>query len=132
MGARLTYHLPYFFSDMSLVEEDARITYKSHRHWPAPTPATVEARVELGPSLGTAAHGTLEDFLCERYFLYSEKGGLLFRGQVHHTPYPLRSATLEHLDENLIERAGIGVSGPPVSVLASPGVDVDVYAIGKV
>ncbi len=132
VGARLTYHLPYHFAEMSLERDGETISYRSERLWPGPTPAKIEARWTSGASLGSAAPGTLEDFLCERYLLYSEKGGKLFKGQVHHTPYPLREARLERLDESLIHAAGLEVRGDPVSVLASPGVDVDVYGIEEV
>jgi uncharacterized protein YqjF (DUF2071 family) len=131
-GARLTYHLPYHFAEMSLDERDGAIDYRSLRRWPGPTPARFDARVRLGGELGHAAPGTLDDFLCERYLLYSARGGRLYRGQVHHTPYPLREATLERLDETLVAQAGVTAAGEPVSVLASPGVDVDVYAIERV
>ena len=123
---------PYFFADMSLAKEGDTVSYTSERKWPAPTPARCEARVAFGRALGAATPGTLEDFLCERYLLYSEKGGQLFKGQVNHTPYPLVEATIEHLDQNLIAQVGIEIAGPPMSVLASPGVDVDVYSIEKV
>jgi uncharacterized protein YqjF (DUF2071 family) len=117
---------------MSLEKNGSAISYRSSRLWPSPTPARCEARVTFGEELGSAQPGTLEDFLCERYLLYSEKSSRLFSGQVVHTPYPLRRATLDHLDENLVGAAGIATKGSPTSVLASPGVDVDVYAIEQV
>lgn len=132
VGARMTYHLPYHFADMELEEDGASRSYRSTRAWPGPTPATLEARFTIGEDLGAARPGTLEDFLCERYLLYSEKGGALYRGQVHHTPYPLTRARLDHLDECLLKAAGVEVAEPPVSVLASPGVDVDVFSIEEV
>lgn len=131
VGARLTYHLPYFFADMSIEEERERRTYRSERAWPGPA-ARLEASFTLGEELGAAKPGTLEDFLAERYILYSEKSSKLYRGRVHHTPYPLTRATLDRLDGNLVAAAGVTVEGPPVSVLASPGVDVDVFGIEEV
>lgn len=132
LGARITYHLPYHFAKMSLEKEGSAISYGSARLWPAPMPARVDARIAVGEDIGSARPDTLEDFLCERYLLYSQKSSRLYSGQVHHTPYPLQRASLVHLDENLVSSAGIPTNGPPVSVLASPGVDVDVYAIGEI
>ena len=132
MGARLTYHLPYHFASMSLVENGDTVDYASERAWPGPTPAGVVARWTRGAPLPTASPGSLEDFLCERYLLYSSKRERLYRGQVHHTPYPLREARLDRLADSLVKSAGIEVTGPPVSVLASDGVDVDVFAIEPV
>ena len=39
-----------------------------------------------------------------------------------HEPWPLRPAELHDLDDGLVAAAGIGVDGPPESVLYSPGV----------
>ena len=39
-----------------------------------------------------------------------------------HEPWPLRLAELHDLDDGLVAAAGIGVDGPPESVLYSPGV----------
>jgi uncharacterized protein YqjF (DUF2071 family) len=132
IGARVTYHLPYHFAEMSLEKNGSAISYRSSRLWPSPFPARCEARVTLGEDIGSAKPGTLEDFLCERYLLYSEKVSRLYSGQVVHTPYPLRRATLDHLDENLVGAARVETKGAPTSVPASAGVDVDVYAIEEV
>jgi uncharacterized protein len=42
-----------------------------------------------------------------------------------HQPYPLRSAQVTRLDQDLVQIAGLGVSGEPL-VHSSPGVDVRV------
>jgi uncharacterized protein YqjF (DUF2071 family) len=39
-----------------------------------------------------------------------------------HEPWPLYAAELHHLQDGLVEAAGIRVNGPPESVLYSPGV----------
>lgn len=132
MGARMTYHLPYHFAEMSLEVEGDTIDYRTERLWPGPVPARLETRWTVGRSLPPAPAGSLEDFLCERYLLYSTKDERLYRGQVHHSPYPLREARIESLSDSLVKAAGIDVSGEPVSVLASDGVDVDVFAIERV
>lgn len=133
LGARATYHLPYHFARMNLDAKEDVVRYESERLWPAPRPAVGRVATRIGRSIGSAAKGTLEDFLCERYVLYAKRGERLYRGSVHHTPYPLHEATLESLDESLVASAGIDVSStPPMSVLYSPGVDVDVFSIGKV
>src|SRR5262249_28321394 len=54
-----------------------------------------------------AQPGSLAHFLVERYTLYSYAGGKLFRGRVHHSPYPLQDATIHTLHESLIGAAGI-------------------------
>jgi uncharacterized protein YqjF (DUF2071 family) len=131
-GARAGWNLPYFFARMSLADEGDRIVYASERRFPAPTPATIACTWRIREELGNAKEGTLEHFLCERYFLYAARGEKLWRGQVHHTPYPLRAARIDHLEENLVKQAGIETTRGPVSVLYSAGVDVEVFPLVRV
>ncbi|SET80110.1 YqjF family protein [Stigmatella erecta] len=132
--ARAWYRLPYFYSRMTLTDGAAGgwRTYRSERHWPAPVPATLSVRgLAEGPAAASTP-GTLQHFLMERYFLYTAHGGALLRGQVHHTPYPVRGARVEGLEENLLEAAGF--RRPPAAPLvhASDGVDVEVFALQRV
>lgn len=39
-----------------------------------------------------AEAGSLEHFLTERYCLYAEHEGRLYRGEIHHRPWPLQAA----------------------------------------
>jgi uncharacterized protein YqjF (DUF2071 family) len=49
--------------------------------------------------------------------------GRTLYGQVEHGPWPLHAAELVDLDTDLLDAAGLPESGPPASVLFSPGVD---------
>jgi uncharacterized protein YqjF (DUF2071 family) len=40
----------------------------------------------------TAASDSLEEFLTERYCLYAEHEGELYRADIHHHPWPLQPA----------------------------------------
>lgn len=132
LGARVGWSLPYFLAEMELDHRGSSIRYSSRRVMPGPVPADLSARWTIGDELGAAQPGTLEHFLCERYFLYARRGDRLLRGQVHHTPYPLRSATLESLSQSLLPAAGFPVRGAPMNVLYSPGVDVEVFPLTEV
>ena len=78
-----------------------------------------------------AAVGTLEHFLAERYLLYASRRGRLYRGQVHHEPYPLQAAEVPSLEENLVAAAGISrPDGPPLAHYAS-GVRVEVFPLQR-
>lgn len=132
-AARRFFHLPYFRADMRLERRDGAVTYASRRLWPEPTPATLDLDVAIGDALPPSREGSLEFFLAERYYLYARsKRGELFRGQVHHTPYPLHSARISRLDESLLAAAGVTERGARTVNLFSPGVDVDVYALERV
>jgi uncharacterized protein YqjF (DUF2071 family) len=139
--ARAFFHLPYFRARMELDVQSARISYRSARLWPAPVPATLALDATIGEALPHAAPGTLEHFLAERYVLYAEGRGRLHRGRVHHSPYPLRAARVDRMEQTLLDAAGLPGLGAgdsasrargPCSVLYSPGVDVDIFPIDPI
>lgn len=145
--ARALFKLPYFHARMSVeggqkrlqgLEEKrgggeaGRIDYVSERLWPDPLPA--HARVAWTPTgeVTQAAPDTLDHFLAERYLLYSYRNKRLYRGQVHHTAYPLQTAALHSLDENLVAQAGIARPDTPPIIHYARGVDVDIYPLRQV
>ncbi len=131
--ARATFGLPYYHARMCLMSENGeafpRLNYVSERcgEWSPPARSEVRAHV-VGP-VTPALPGTLEHFLAERYVLYSQRGGKLFRGQVHHQPYPLQLANVDTFDENLVTR--LGIACPPAAPLAhyASGVKVEVFRL---
>lgn len=127
--ARAWFRLPYHFARMELRREGSWISYRSERRWPAPVPASCAVRCAPKGEAVASTPGTLQHFLVERYFLYTQHGGALWRGQVHHPPYQVRGAEVEGLEESLLAAAGI--ARPPVAPLVhfSDGVDVDVFRL---
>ena len=78
----------------------------------------------------TAEPGSLDFFLAERYrlFAYNKKKALLMSGQVHHEPYLLQQVKLECYSDRLFALSGLPKpQNPPVSILASAGVDVQIF-----
>lgn len=128
--ARAFFHLPYFKARMRMSVQNTSIEYASERMWPEPVPASIEARWTIGEALGPSVPGTLQHFFLERYILYAKApNGALHLGRIHHAPYPARAARLDHLRESLSAAAGLGPLRDPMSILFSPGVDVDVFAL---
>jgi len=125
--ARRFFHLRYEHARMSAQRDGGSIHYTSQRRgdgmearyaWPRPA------------ALQEAAPGSLEFFLLERYALFADRAdGALMSGRVHHPPYRLAGTTAEAWSVRPAELAGFHLSGPPDSVLASPGVDVTVFAV---
>lgn len=68
--------------------------------------------------------GSLEDFLTGRWLAFSTRFGQLLRIPVTHEPWRLRQAETAGDWSGLLQAAQIDVSGPPVHVACSPGVDV--------
>lgn len=93
-AARTVYKLPYYWSKMSIKPVGEReFLYSSKRRFVKPS-ARLRVRYR---SLGQAAdkYG-LEQFLTERYALYTaDRGGALFKGNIHHLPWPLERAEAE-------------------------------------
>jgi uncharacterized protein YqjF (DUF2071 family) len=111
---------------------DGRTAYRSERHWEGGRRAALDVRYETGEELGPAVEGTFEHFLAERYYLYAlTPGGSLLRGQVHHTPYPLRRARVVALEESLVAAADIPRPEERASELWSPGVDVEIFGLKR-
>ena len=130
IAARAWFGLPYFKARMrSHVARDGAISYRSKRLWPAPKPAVCSAKYRPAGELFRAQPNTLEDFLVERYVLYSARRGCIERGRVHHAPYPLQRAQLLNLRENCVAAAGFTRPNQAPHVLYSPGVDVEVWPL---
>jgi uncharacterized protein YqjF (DUF2071 family) len=140
--ARALFHLPYYYARMT-VEVDlapdpagalgGHVRYNSERRPPGPRPATtaVEARVPAANPAPSPV-GTLDHFLIERYLLYCTRRSTLYRGQVHHAPYPVQAAEALRCDETILAAAGVArPAGPPLAHY-SGGVDVEIFSLQRV
>ncbi len=127
--ARTMWKLPYFFASMSLSKVGNITHYSSSRIGPPPLPANCKLEYEVTGKINPAEVGSLEYFLTERYFLYTTNGSRLLRGQVHHTPYPLQTAQLQLLEENMLEVNGIYRAPTVPLVHYARGVNVDVFKL---
>lgn len=92
--ARTVYKLPYYWSKMKIEHAgDREFLYTSERRFTQPR-ARLRARYR---SLGQAADKQeMEQFLTDRYALYTaDRKGELFKGNIHHLPWPLERAEAE-------------------------------------
>jgi hypothetical protein len=101
--------------------------YTSERLAPGPRPATFAASWNVGAWLPEPP-GALDEFLAERYALYSVHGSRLVRVRVRHAPWRLREASVERCEETISRAAGVAVPDRPELARFSPGVDVEVLA----
>lgn len=134
--ARWRWRLSYFRADMDVTRTETHVEYRSSRWHSQSSPADSHIIAEIGDWLsgggpcGEAIEETLEFFLVERYLLFTEFApGQIARGQVHHPPYKLKTATVTKCDQTLCAAAEIPVVGPPAHALFSPIVDVDVFPL---
>lgn len=150
--ARWRWHLPYFHSKMTIQQQfnpDGRVDsihYESTRRRRSDPAGNVRLSATLSevlrPPTGSEDEARLYDsrfdelgrFLVDRYLLFADgKNDGLLRGQVRHNPYPVRSATVTHLEESLTRGLGIPMNGrPPDHVAFSEGVQVEVFPLTPV
>jgi uncharacterized protein len=94
--ARASFHLPYFDADMSCDVINDGIHYRSIRTHRGARPAEFVARYRPAGEPFESGRGSIENFLTERYCLYSaDKKGVVRRGEVHHRLWPLQPAEVE-------------------------------------
>jgi len=105
MGARALYRLPYYHARTFVDLGEKETHYSSVRL--AGAEADFEVLYAPTSEIRTSQKGTLEHWLTERYCLYTESGGALFRAEIHHLPWPLQDAKAEIRVNTMAEAAGI-------------------------
>jgi uncharacterized protein len=125
IGARAGYHLPYFWANMQVTQQNGTIRYRSRRRWPHSTRHSTERYTNIAIEPGGPKEPTeLDHFLTARYRLYTVTRGRLGYAQIQHDPWPLARATLLELNQNLIEASGL--PSPQGSPLVHYSADLDV------
>ncbi|MGH9904543.1 MAG: YqjF family protein [Pyrinomonadaceae bacterium] len=130
LGARTFFFLPYYHSEIEVEEDEQTIDYSLERI--DDPPAEFEATWKIGETLPYSHPGSLEFFLTERYCLYSEREGEIYRADIHHEPWPLQKATLTSLRSSMIESHGLPTpKGDPLIHYAEE-VSVDIWPLESV
>jgi uncharacterized protein len=125
--ARATFSLPYFDAEMSNCVAGDDVRYSSVRTYRGAKEARFAGRYRPVGDPFNSRPGTLEHFLTERYCLYSaSKRGNVYRGDIHHHPWPLRRAELEMGSLAMTEQ--IGVELPEMAPLLHFSKRLDVLA----
>jgi uncharacterized protein YqjF (DUF2071 family) len=111
--AQTTYALPYLWARMSIrhgmLDGRPTVAYETSRRWPGPRGAGGLVRAQIGEPY---AADELSLFLTARWGLFSRfHGGRTAWAPVDHGPWPLHRARLLDLHDDLVELAGLAVSG---------------------
>jgi uncharacterized protein YqjF (DUF2071 family) len=118
-AARRAYRLPYFHAEMTIARERETVRYTSRRRSADGEPAELAIAYRATGPRFTAAPGTLDHFLTERYCLYTlDREGRLLRAQIHHPPWPLQPAAAEIARITMARPYGIGLDEAPLLHLA--------------
>lgn len=127
------FHLPYFDARMRASLDGAGFThYRARRRG-----QSGEARFQYRAvgDFGVAEPSTLEEFLLERYSLFSwnARTRCLQHGRVHHTPYRFAGAEIPEWSALPARWDGLILPDtPPAHACVAEDVDVSVYALEKV
>jgi uncharacterized protein len=105
-AARKFYHLPYFYAAMTSEDVGGNIHYHSRRYH-----SKAEFRGSYRPTGDSrlADKGSIEQWFTERYCLYTTHRGQVYRGEIHHAPWPLHPAEAKIEIESTAIAAGISL-----------------------
>jgi uncharacterized protein YqjF (DUF2071 family) len=106
LAARSWYGLPYAWARMRQRRTGGLVLFESRRLW-SPGHASSRILLEEGDALCSGEITDLERFLTARFGLWSPGRRGLAYTQVDHPPWRLRRARLLHLEEDLLEAAGL-------------------------
>ncbi len=126
-GARTFYHLPYHLARMRAVKRGEAVDYSSRRG-----SARFEAQYRPVEPVRLAQRGTVENWLTERYCLYTVHRGQVFRGDIHHVPWPLQPAEAEIEINTVAETAEIQLPNTKPLLAFSRQLDVLIWPLKRV
>ncbi len=121
------YRLPYFLARMSVSTEGDRILYSSRRD------SSAEFQASYGPvgPVTLRAAGTLENWLTERYCLYTVTNRQIYRAEIHHRQWPLQDAEAVITANTMAAAAGITLPAAPPLLHFSRRLDVLIWPLRK-
>lgn len=122
--ARIFFRMQYWHSSLQISgatvrarnSADREIYFRAKRlHGPKALEGPVKFEVAYAPE-GEAARArprSLDEFLAERYCLYTENRGRFYRIEVHHQPWPLLRASVEIRENTLAAPLGLALPAKP-------------------
>ena len=129
MAARTFYHLPYYNAEIDLVQTGPTIDYGINRT--DDPPAFFRGSWNIGETVPFSHPESLEFFLTERYCLYSESDGNLYRARIYHQPWPLQKATMNGYESTMIEALGVKAFPDEPVLQYAEKIDVQIWGIKR-
>jgi uncharacterized protein len=130
LAARTFYHLPYYTADIEVKATKKRVNYKLRRD--DDPPAKFHAKWTVGERLPQSQPGTREFFLTERYVLYTEHDGEIYRARIHHQPWPLHEAELTEFSSTMLEANGLTQPKSEPLLHYAEEISVDIWLLHNV
>jgi uncharacterized protein YqjF (DUF2071 family) len=129
LGARAFFHLPYYNADIEM-QGKTSIKYRLKRR--DDPPAQFKADWKVGDALPQSQPGSREFFLTERYILYTQFEGELYRARIHHEPWQLYKADLINFGSTMLEATEITQPKTQPILHHAEQVSVDIWALESV
>jgi len=107
LGARIAYHLPYFWARITVASEGGTIRYRSRRRWPHHSAAMTDIVIQPGELYAPAELTARDHFLTARFRLYTISRRRLRFAQIEHSPWPLAHATVIEFRQTLTDALGL-------------------------
>ena len=117
------YRLPYHRAQMRYVRDDEFVHHESAR-----AGAAFSASYRGVGDMFDAEPGSLEEFLTDRYCVYTEDGGRVYRAELHHRRWALQHGEA-HIDLNTM--APLPLPDDEPHVLFSPRQDVVIWPLAE-
>lgn len=131
--ARNLFQLPYFYAKMEVVDNGQTIRYASHRTHPGARPADLVGTYRPVGEVFRAVQGSLEQWLTERYSLYTvDRSGSVYIGEIHHLPWPLHLAEAEFQVNTMAAASGISLPDTPPLLHFARRLDMVVWPLRRV
>jgi uncharacterized protein YqjF (DUF2071 family) len=117
-AVRIAMGIPYTWAWMRISRSTETIGYESLRRWPQ---RGLLSRLTISP--GEPVEPTaLEIWLTARWGAHTRKAGRTWWVPNEHEPWPMHSATILELTDELLAASGVRPAGEPLRALYSPGV----------
>ena len=132
--ARRWFHLPYVGARISCRREGDDVVYSSQRtDGRLSRPAELDVRYRPTGPAAAAEPGSLARWLTERYCLYvPSRAGQLLRGEIHHAPWSLQTATAEIAVNTMAAAAGVALPDRPPELHFASRLDVRLWSLEPV
>jgi uncharacterized protein len=125
-AARRFYCLPYFHARMAVVVRESWINYESRRY---AGEAQFRGRYRAVSEVRLREKGSLENWLTERYCLYTTKGSRVYRAEIQHQQWPLQDAEAEIEVNSMATSAGITLPQSPAVLHFARRLDVLIWGL---
>lgn len=122
LAARAWYKLPYRWAAMNVNLASGIVEYRSRRH-PSFGAGSTDLAIRIGNRFDTA---DFDHFLTARFRLYTVHKGRVYFAEIDHDPWPLQTAIVVRLDEDLIVNSGVPAPAGEPAIHFSSEIEVRV------